>query len=130
MAEKTVKKSKKKEKKKISFAQAHIRSSFNNTMIAITDTEGNVLAWDSAGTVGFKGSRKGTPFAAQVAAESVAKKAKEFGVQRVEVFTKGPGSGRDTAIKTLQSNGINVGNIVDKTPVPYNGPRLKKRRRV
>ena len=130
MAEKTVKKSKKKEKKKISFAQAHIRSSFNNTMIAITDTEGNVLAWDSAGTVGFKGSRKGTPFAAQVAAESVAKKAKEFGVQRVEVFTKGPGSGRDTAIKTLQSNGINIGNIVDKTPVPYNGPRLKKRRRV
>lgn len=130
MDEKIVKKSKKKEKKKISFAQAHIRSSFNNTMIAITDTEGNVLAWDSAGTVGFKGSRKGTPFAAQVAAESVAKKAKEFGVQRVEVFTKGPGSGRDTAIKTLQSNGINVGNIADKTPVPYNGPRLKKRRRV
>lgn len=130
MAEKAVKKSKKKEKKNIAFAQAHIRSSFNNTMIVITDTEGNVLAWDSAGTVGFKGSRKGTPFAAQLAAESVAKKAQDFGVKRVEVFTKGPGSGRDTAIKTLQSNGINVGNISDKTPVPYNGPRQKKRRRV
>ena len=130
MAEKIVKKSKKKEKKNIAYAQAHIRSSFNNTMIIITDTEGNVLAWDSAGTVGFKGSRKGTPFAAQLAAESVAKKAQDFGVKRVEVFTKGPGSGRDTAIKTLQSNGINVGNISDKTPVPYNGPRQKKRRRV
>jgi len=123
-------KTKKKEKKSVSFGQAHIQSSFNNTIVAITDTDGNVLAWDSSGSVGFKGSRKGTPFAAQVAAESVARKVREFGVKRVEVFTKGPGSGRDTAIKTLQANGIEVGHIVDRTPVPHNGPRQKKRRRV
>lgn len=130
MVKKDTKKGKKKEKKNISFAQVHINSSFNNTIVAVTDVEGNMLAWDSAGSVGFKGSRKGTPFAAQVAAESVAKKVKEFGVRRVEVITKGPGSGRDTAIKTFQSNGIEVGHIADKTPVPHNGPRQKKRRRV
>jgi len=123
-------KTKKKEKKSVSFGQAHIKSSFNNTIVAISDTDGNILAWDSSGSVGFKGSRKGTPFAAQVAAESVARKVREFGVKRVEVFTKGPGSGRDTAIKTLQANGIEVGHIVDSTPVPHNGPRQKKRRRV
>lgn len=123
-------KTKKKEKKNVPYAQAHIQSSFNNTIISITDTDGNILAWDSAGSVGFKGSRKGTPFAAQVAAESVARKVRDYGVKRVEVFTKGPGSGRDTAIKTLQSNGIEVGHISDKTPVPHNGPRPKKRRRV
>ncbi len=127
---KQVKKGKKKEKRQVAFAQAHVRSSFNNTIISITDTDGAVLAWDSAGSVGFKGSRKGTPFAAQVAAESVARKARDYGVKRVEVITKGPGSGRDTAIKTLQSNGIEVGHILDNTPVPHNGPRQKKRRRV
>lgn len=130
MVKKETKKGKKKEKISVSFAQAHIKSSFNNTIVAITDTDGNILAWDSAGSVGFKGSRKGTPFAAQVAAESVAKKIREFGVKRVEVFTKGPGSGRDTAIKTLQANGIEVGHVADRTPVPHNGPRQKKRRRV
>ena len=121
---------KKKEKKNIAFGQAHIQSSFNNTIISVSDTDGNVLAWSSAGTVGFKGSRKGTPFAAQVAAKEVVNKVKDFGIRRVEVFTKGPGSGRDTAIKTFQANGINVGHIVDRTPVPHNGPKEKKRRRM
>lgn len=130
MVKKQTKKSKKKEKKNVAYAKAHISSSFNNTIISITDTDGNLLAWDSAGSVGFRGSRKGTPFAAQVAAKSVAGKAKEHGVKRLEVFLKGPGSGRDTAIKTLQANGIEIGHIADHTPVPHNGPRQKKRRRV
>ena len=107
-----------------------IHATFNNTIISITDTQGNVVSWASSGAVGFKGSRKGTPFAAQLAAENAAKKAKEHGVKKVDVYTKGPGPGRDTAIKSLQNNGIEVGNIKDKTPVPHNGPRQKKRRRV
>lgn len=129
MAKKAVK-TKKKEKKNIPFGNAYISATFNNTIISIADTKGNVIAWGSSGTAGFKGSRKGTPFAAQLAAEAVAKKAKENGIRKVDVFTKGPGSGRDTAVKSLQSNGIEVGAIKDQTPVPHNGPRQKKRRRV
>lgn len=127
---KAVKKTKKKAKKNVPYGLAYINSTFNNTIITITDTEGNVVAWGSSGTAGFKGSRKGTPFAAQLAAEAVAKKAKDNGVKKIDVYTKGPGSGRDTAIKSLQANGIEVGFIKDKTPVPHNGPRLKKRRRM
>lgn len=123
-------KTKRKEKKNIPFGTAYINATFNNTIISITDPAGNVIAWGSSGTAGFKGSRKGTPFAAQLAAEAVAKKAKEHGIKKVDAYTKGPGSGRDTAVKSLQANGIEVGSIRDKTPVPHNGPRLKKRRRV
>lgn len=123
-------KTKRKEKKNVPFGIAMIHATFNNTIISITDTQGNVVSWASSGAVGFKGSRKGTPFAAQLAAENAAKKAKEHGVKKVDVYTKGPGPGRDTAIKSLQNNGIEVGNIKDKTPVPHNGPRQKKRRRV
>lgn len=121
---------KKKEKKTVVHAEAHIKSTFNNTIITITDRNGDTLAWSSSGTVGFKGSRKSTPFAAQLAAESAAKKAQEFGVKRVDVYVKGPGSGRETAIRTLQANGIEVVSITDVTPQPHNGCRPKKRRRV
>jgi small subunit ribosomal protein S11 len=127
---KKVTKTKKKEKKNIPNGNAYISATFNNTIISIADTKGNVIAWGSSGTAGFKGSRKGTPFAAQLAAEAVAKKAKEHGLKKVDVFTKGPGSGRDTAVKSLQVNGIEIGVIKDQTPVPHNGPRQKKRRRV
>ena len=109
---------------------AHIRSTFNNTIITITDKNGDVLTWASSGSVGFKGTRKGTPFAAQLAAESAARKAQEFGVRRVDVQVKGPGSGRETTIRALQANGLEIGHIKDMTPVPHNGCRLKKRRRV
>ena len=108
----------------------HIKSSFNNTIVSITDQDGNVLAWASAGNVGFKGSRKSTPFAAQLAAEAAARKAQEHGLQRVDVFVKGPGSGRETAIRSLQATGLEVGSIQDVTPVPHNGCRPPKRRRV
>ena len=120
----------KKVKKNVPHGIAHIKSTFNNTIINITDLEGNAIAWSSAGTIGFKGSRKSTPFAAQLAAESVAKQAAEHGVRKVEVRVKGPGSGRETAIRTLQANGIEVGSIKDVTPVPHNGCRQKKKRRV
>jgi small subunit ribosomal protein S11 len=119
-----------KEKKAVAYGDAHIKSTFNNTIITITDKKGETLAWSSSGTVGFKGSRKSTPFAAQLAAESAAKKALEFGMKRVDVFVKGPGSGRETAIRTLQANGLEVASITDVTPQPHNGCRPKKRRRV
>jgi small subunit ribosomal protein S11 len=108
----------------------HIKSSFNNTIVSITDTEGNVLSWASAGNVGFKGSRKSTPFAAQMAAEKAARSAMEHGVRKVEVLVKGPGSGRETAIRSIQNTGIEVSGIKDVTPVPHNGCRQPKRRRV
>jgi small subunit ribosomal protein S11 len=109
---------------------AHIKSSSNNTIVTITDTEGNTLSWASAGNVGFKGSRKSTPFAAQMAAEKAARAAMEHGVRKVEVMVKGPGSGRETAIRSLQNAGIEVSGIKDVTPVPHNGCRQPKRRRV
>lgn len=121
---------KKREKKNIPQGQAHIRSTFNNTIVCITDGQGNTISWESAGSIGFKGSRKSTPFAAQLAAESAAKKAQEHGVRKVEVFVKGPGSGRETAIRSLQAAGLEVTGIVDVTAVPHNGCRPKKRRRV
>lgn len=120
----------KKVKRNVPYAIANIKATFNNTIINITDQDGNTLAWSSAGTIGFKGSRKSTPFAAQLAAESAAKKAQEHGVRKVDVKVKGPGSGRETAIRTLQANGLEVGSIKDVTPVPHNGCRQKKKRRV
>ncbi|MDR0888599.1 MAG: 30S ribosomal protein S11 [Coriobacteriales bacterium] len=117
-------------RKNIAVGQAHIKSTFNNTIITITDPHGNVIAWRSAGTVGFKGSRKSTPFAAQMAAEAVAKIAIEHGMHKVSVFTKGPGSGRETAIRTLQAGGLEIASIQDCTPIPHNGVRQRKRRRV
>ncbi len=120
----------KRERKNVTHGVAHIKSSFNNTIIAITDQSGNVLAWASAGNVGFKGSRKSTPFAAQLAAEQAARQAMEHGVRKVDVQVKGPGSGRETAIRSLQSAGIEVTGIKDVTPVPHNGCRPVKRRRV
>ena len=119
-----------KERKNVTYGVAHIKSSFNNTIISISDQEGNVLAWASAGNVGFKGSRKSTPFAAQMAAESAARKAAEHGMKKVDVFVKGPGSGRETAIRSLQAAGLEVGTISDVTPQPHNGCRPPKRRRV
>jgi small subunit ribosomal protein S11 len=118
------------ERKNIATGVAHIKSSFNNTIVSISDTEGNVLSWASAGNVGFKGSRKSTPFAAQLAAEAAAKRAMEHGVRKVEVMVKGPGSGRETAIRSIMSAGIEVSAIKDVTPVPHNGCRARKRRRV
>jgi len=118
------------ERKNVAFGIAHIKSSFNNTIVTITDPEGNVLSWASAGNVSFKGSRKSTPFAAQLAAEKAARAAMEHGVRKVDVLVKGPGSGRETAIRSLQNVGIEVGGIKDVTPVPHNGCRPKKRRRV
>ncbi len=112
------------------YGVAHIKSSFNNTIICITDLQGNVLAWASAGNVGFKGSRKSTPFAAQLAAEKAARAAMEQGVRKVDVLVKGPGSGRETAIRSLTQAGIEVAGIKDVTPIPHNGCRPKKRRRV
>lgn len=109
---------------------AHVKSTFNNTMVAITDPKGDVISWASAGTVGFKGTKKGTPFAAQLAAETAAKKAMEMGMRRVDVRVKGPGSGRETAIRSLQTAGLEVGTIKDTTPLPHNGCRPRKRRRV
>jgi small subunit ribosomal protein S11 len=118
------------ERKNIAVGQAHIKSTFNNTIISITDPSGNVIAWKSAGQVGFKGSRKSTPFAAQLAAEACAKLAQEHGVRKVSVFVKGPGSGRETAIRSLQAAGLEIASIQDRTPVPHNGCRPRKRRRV
>ena len=120
---------KRSERKNIAVGQAHIKSTFNNTIISITDPQGNVIAWQSAGTVGFKGSRKSTPFAAQMASEAVAKIAQEHGLQKVAVFVKGPGSGKETAIRTLQAAGLEVMSIQDCTPQPHNGCRPRKRRR-
>ncbi|GAB3041674.1 30S ribosomal protein S11 [Sediminivirga luteola] len=119
-----------KEKKNIVAGQAHIKSTFNNTIVSITDPSGAVIAWASSGEVGFKGSRKSTPYAAQMAAESAARRAQEHGMKKVDVFVKGPGSGRETAIRSLQAAGLEVGSIQDVTPTPHNGCRPPKRRRV
>jgi len=121
---------KKKERKNVLNGVAHIQSTFNNTIITITDMNGNVLAWSSAGSQGFKGSRKSTPFAAQMAAENAAKKAQEHGVQNIEVYVKGPGAGREAALRALQAAGFSVSLIRDVTPIPHNGCRPPKRRRV
>src|ERR671935_1747586 len=118
------------ERKNVAYGVAHIKSSFNNTIVSITDMEGNVLAWASAGNVGFKGSRKSTPFAAQLAAEACARPAMEHGLTKVDVFVKGPGSGRETAIRSLAATGLEILGIQDVTPVPHNGCRPRKRRRV
>ena len=121
---------KRRERKNIAYGIAHIKSSFNNTIITISDQQGNTIAWASSGNVGFKGSRKSTPFAAQLAAETVARRAMEHGVRKVDVLVKGPGSGRETAIRTIQNTGIEVVGIKDVTPIPHNGCRPPKRRRV
>jgi small subunit ribosomal protein S11 len=123
-------KPRRKDKKNVPVGQAHIRSTFNNTIITITDPTGAVISWSSSGDVGFKGSRKSTPFAAQMAAESAARKAQEHGLKKVDVFVKGPGSGRETAIRSLQAAGLEVGSISDVTPQAHNGCRPPKRRRV
>lgn len=119
----------KRDRKNVSVGVAHVKSSFNNTIVSITDVDGNVISWASSGAVGFKGSRKSTPFAAQLAAERAAKAAQEHGIRRVEVEVKGPGSGRDTAVRSLQNSGIEVTTIKDVTPIPHNGCRPPKRRR-
>ena len=120
----------KKEKKNIPHAIATVQASFNNTIIAIADQEGGILAWSSAGRIGFKGSRKGTPFAAQLAAANCAEQAKEHGVRSVDVRVTGPGAGRESAIRALQANGLDIKSIKDTTPIPHNGCRPRKRRRV
>ncbi|RQD71536.1 MAG: 30S ribosomal protein S11 [Tindallia sp. MSAO_Bac2] len=119
-----------KEKKNIERGQAHIQSTFNNSIITLTDTSGNTIAWASSGQLGFKGSRKSTPYAAQMAAEAAAKSAMEHGLKTVEVFVRGPGSGREAAIRSLQAAGLEVSMIKDETPIPHNGCRPPKRRRV
>ena len=129
-AKKVVRSRKRKVKKNIEKGQAHIHSSFNNTIITLSDVGGNVLAWSSAGELGFKGSRKSTPFAAQAAAAEAAKRAMEHGLRTIDVFVKGPGSGREAAIRALQAAGLNVISIKDVTPIPHNGCRPPKRRRV
>ncbi|ABK98335.1 30S ribosomal protein S11 [Pelobacter propionicus] len=121
---------KKRERKNVTNGVAHIHATFNNTMITIADTAGNVLAWSTSGAKGFKGSRKSTPFAAQVAAEDCAKKAQEHGLRNVEVYVKGPGSGRESALRALQAAGFNISFIKDVTPIPHNGCRPPKKRRV
>jgi small subunit ribosomal protein S11 len=121
---------KKKEKKNIAEGIAHIQSTFNNTIVTITDLSGNVIAWSSAGIQGFKGSRKSTPFAAQLAAEDAVKKAKEHGLRSIQVYVKGPGAGRESALRSLQLAGLNITIIRDVTPIPHNGCRPPKRRRV
>jgi len=129
-AEKAAAPKRRKTKKTVSEGVAHIHSTFNNTIITITDPVGNVVAWSSAGSVGFKGSRKGTPFAAQLAAEAAAKKAMDYGMRSVQVFVKGPGAGRESALRSLQAAGFTVSVIKDVTPIPHNGCRPPKRRRV
>jgi small subunit ribosomal protein S11 len=121
---------KKKDKKSIPQGRAYIHSTFNNVIVTLTDPSGNVLSWGSSGTAGFKGSRKGTPYAAQMAAESAAKKAKEYGLRQVDVFVRGPGGGREAAIRSLQIAGLIITSIRDVTPIPHNGCRPPKRRRV
>jgi small subunit ribosomal protein S11 len=117
-------------RKRIAVGNAYIKTSFNNTLVTLTDKEGNVIAWASAGSAGFKGSRKSTPFAAQVTAERAARAGMEHGLQKVDCYVKGPGSGRETAIRSLQAAGIDVTSVKDVTPIPHNGCRPKKRRRV
>jgi small subunit ribosomal protein S11 len=124
------KRSGRKVRKSVLSGEAHIQTTFNNTIVTITDPSGNVIAWSSAGSLGFKGSRKGTPFAAQMASETAAKKAMEMGLKHVEVYVKGPGAGRETAIRALQAVGLEITLIKDVTPVPHNGCKPPKRRRV
>ena len=128
VAKKSVKK--RRDRKNVESGAAHIRSSFNNTLVTITDTQGNTISWASAGEMGFKGSRKSTPYAAQTAAETAAKIAMEHGMKTVEVYVKGPGTGREAAIRALQTTGLNITLIKDVTPIPHNGCRPPKRRRV
>src|SRR2546423_11058134 len=123
-------KPRRRERKSIPRGQAHIQATFNNTIVTLTDPNGNVISWGSAGGQGFKGSRKSTPYAAQVTAESAARKAMEHGLRQIEVFVKGPGSGREAAIRSLQNAGLSVTSIIDVTPIPHNGCRPPKRRRV
>src|SRR5947209_20558234 len=123
-------KSRRRERKVVPRGQAFVQSSFNNTIVTLSDPQGNVLAWGSAGATGFKGSRKSTPYAAQVTAEGAARRAMEYGLRQVEVFVKGPGAGREAAIRSLQASGIQVVSISDVTPIPHNGCRAPKRRRV
>jgi small subunit ribosomal protein S11 len=130
VATKKVVRTKKRERKNIESGVAHIRSTFNNTIVTITDTRGNAISWSSAGIQGFKGSRKSTPFAAQMAAETAAKAAMDHGMKQVEVYVKGPGAGREAAIRSLQAAGLEVNMIKDVTPIPHNGCRPPKRRRV
>src|SRR6201990_952996 len=125
-----VKKVRRKEKKNVAHGHAHIKSTFNNTIVSITDPQGNVISWASAGHVGLKGARQAEPVAAQMAAENAARKAQEHGMRKVDVFVKGPGSGRETAIRSLQATGLEGGQIQDVTPTPHNGCRPPKRRRV
>ena len=122
--------SRRKVRKNVTFGQAHIKTSFNNTIVTLTDLEGNVIAWESAGSAGFKGSRKSTPFAAQVAAESAGRAAQEYGVKNLEVRIKGPGPGRESAVRALNALGLKISSISDVTPVPHNGCRPPKRRRI
>lgn len=121
---------KRRERKNVPHAHAYIQATFNNTLISVTDVEGNLLSWSSSGKLGFKGSRKGTPFAAQMAGQQAGHAAKDLGVRTLEVFVKGPGSGRESAIRALQSSGLEVKSIKDSTPIPHNGCRPRKRRRV
>lgn len=130
MAKRSGGRSRRKERKIVPKGIAHIQSTFNNTIVTITDPAGNTLCWSSAGTLGFKGSKKSTPFAAQMAADSAAKKAQEYGVRTVDVYVKGPGSGREAAIRALQAAGLEISLIKDVTPIPHNGCRPPKRRRV
>jgi len=130
MPEKKKPRTRKRERKSIPRGKAYIQSTFNNTIITLTDPEGNVIAWGSSGTAGFKGSRKGTPFAAQIAAQNAARRAKEHGLRQVEVYVKGPGSGREAAIRSLQASGLWISGIRDVTPIPHDGCRPPKRRRV
>ena len=130
MAKRTVRKGKKREKKNISYGVAHIYSTFNNTILCISDRGGNVLSWSSGGNVGCKGTRKSTPFAAQISAQQVAKGAQDHGVREIDVIVKGPGPGRESAIRSLQAAGLQVNLIRDTTPIPHNGCRPPKRRRV
>lgn len=127
---KTASRRRKKIKKVVEEGIVHIQSTFNNTIVSVTDPQGNLLCWSSGGTIGYKGSRKGTPFAAQLAAEDAAKKAKDYGVKRVKVMVKGPGSGRETALRAIQSAGLKITYIKDVTPIPHNGCRPPKKRRV
>lgn len=130
MARKQTTRGKAKEKRQVPAGKAYVHATFNNTIVSISDPQGNVLCWSSAGNVGFKGSRKGTPFAAQLAAENCGKKALEHGMRKIDVFVCGPGSGRETAIRSLQATGLDVTSIRDVTPVPHNGCRPPKKRRV
>lgn len=129
-AKKNTKARRKKIKRNIDKGQAHIKSTFNNTIVSITDAQGNIIAWSSSGKAGYEGSRKSTPFAAQIAAEEAAQQALDQGVKEVEIFVKGPGSGRESAIRSIQAAGLNVSLIKDVTPIPHNGCRPPKRRRV